>query len=119
MFDAGVGSPLGDVLASIRSFAAGFTADGLEALEAARVVEDCAEAERLLAAVRVQAAASLEDKALWRREGFRSVAAWMASKTGTAVGPAIGSMEMVGLLARLPLVAEALGRGACRRCRPV
>ena len=110
MFDAGV-DPLGEVLAAVRSLVAGFEVDGLAADEAAQVVEDCAEAERLLAALRVMAAATLEDKALWRREGFRSVAAWMASKTGTAVGPAIASMEMAGLLAELPVVAEAFRVG--------
>ena len=110
MFDAGVESPLGEVLATVRSLVAGFHG-GLAAHEAAEVVEQCAEAERLLAALRVLAAATLEDKALWRREGFRSVAAWMASKTGTAVGPAIGTMEMAGLLAGLPAVAEAFRGG--------
>jgi hypothetical protein len=111
MFDAGVESPLGEVLASVRSLVAGFEVEGLAAHEAARVVEECAEAERLLAALRVLAAATLEDKALWRREGFRSAAQWMVSKTGTAVGPAIASLEMAGLLADLPAVAEAFRAG--------
>ena len=110
MFDAGV-DPLGEVLASVRSLVAGFEADSLAAQEAAQVVEQCAEAERLLGVLRLLAAATLEDKALWRREGFRSVAAWMASKTGTAVGPAIATMEMVGLLSDLPVVAEAFLAG--------
>jgi hypothetical protein len=74
-------------------------------------VEQCAATERLLAALRVLAAATLEDKALWRREGFRSVAAWMASKTGTAVGPTITTMEMAGLLNDLPVVADAFRSG--------
>lgn len=98
-------------MASVRSLVAGFEADSLAAHEAAQVVEQCAEAERLLAALRVLAAATLEDKALWRREGFRSVAAWMASKTGTAVGPAIATMEMASLLADLPVVSEAFLAG--------
>jgi hypothetical protein len=110
MFGAGV-DPLGEVLAAVRSLVAGFEVGGLDAPEAARVVERCAEAERLLAALRVLAAATLEDKALWRREGFRSVAAWMASKTGTAVGPAVATMEMAALLADLPVVAEAFRSG--------
>jgi uncharacterized protein DUF222 len=110
MFGAGV-DPLGEVLAAVRSLVAGFEVDGLDAHEAAQVVEECAEAERLLAALRVLAAATLEDKALWRREGFRSVAAWMASKTGTAVGPAVATMEMAALLADLPVVAEAFRSG--------
>jgi hypothetical protein len=111
MIDAGVESSLGEVLAAIRSLVAGFDVDGLEAQEAARVVEECAEAERLMGALRVSAAATLEDKALWRREGFPSVAAWMASKTGTAVGPAIATLEMAGLLTDLPIVAEAFRAG--------
>ena len=110
MIAAGV-DRLGEVLAAVRSLVAGFEVDGLAAHEAAEVVEQCAEAERLLGFLRVSAAATLEDKALWRREGFRSVAHWMASKTGTAVGPAIGTMEMVGLLADLPAVAEAFRSG--------
>jgi hypothetical protein len=110
MFDAGV-DPLGEVLAAVRSLVAGFEVDGLDAHEAALVVERCAEGERLLAALRALAAATLEDKSLWRREGFRSVAHWMASKTGTAVGPAIATMEMVSLLADLPVVAEAFRAG--------
>jgi uncharacterized protein DUF222 len=110
MFGAGV-DPLGEVLAAVRSLVAGFDVDGLAAPEAAQVVERCAEAERLLAALRVLAATTLENKALWRREGFRSVAHWMAAKTGTAVGPAIGSLEMAGLLAELPVVAEAFRSG--------
>lgn len=110
MVGAGAAS-LGEVLASVRSLATGFEVSGLDAAEAAQVVEQCAEAERLLAFVRVTAAATLEDKALWRREGFRSVAAWMASKTGTAVGPAIATMEMAALLSDLPIVAEAFRSG--------
>lgn len=86
MFDTGVDSPLDDLLASIRLKVAGIEVDGLEAPAAALLVERCAEAERLLAALRVRAAATLADKALWRREGFRSVAAWMASHTGTGLG---------------------------------
>jgi hypothetical protein len=43
MFGAGV-DPLGEVLAAVRSLVAGFEVDGLAAPEAARVVEQCAEA---------------------------------------------------------------------------
>src|SRR5438132_12635852 len=85
MIDAGVDSLVGLVLGSIRSVVAGVEVGTLDVQSAARLVEECAEAERLLAALRVVVRASLQDKALWRREGFRSAAAWMASKTGTAV----------------------------------
>jgi hypothetical protein len=85
--------------------------DELDAPSAAQIVEECAEAERFLAALRLLAAATLEDKTLWRREGFRSVGAWMASKTGQPVGTAIATLEMVSQLAELPLLAEAFWDG--------
>ena len=111
MVSAGVRSPLAEVLASIRSVMAGTEFDQLDAPNAARLVEECAEAERLLAALRVQATATLENKAVWRREGFRSAAAWMAWQTGTAVGPAIATLEMARLLKDLPQLAAAFAEG--------
>jgi hypothetical protein len=48
---------------------------------------------------------------LWRREGFRSAAAWMAARAGVPSGPAIRTMEMAGELPRLPLVAAAFRAG--------
>ena len=111
MFDAGVESPLGDLLGSVRSVVAGFDMDRLDPPGAARVVEECAEMEKRLAALRVAATATLQNKAFWRREGFRSAAHWMVSKTGTAVGTAIATMEMADRLADLPVVAEAFRNG--------
>jgi hypothetical protein len=111
MFDAGVDRSLDEALGSLRSFVSEVDVDGLEAHEAARVVELCAQAERMLAALRVSAAATLTDKALWRREGFRSLPAWLAAKTGTAVATAGAALEMAGQLADLPAVAEAFRSG--------
>src|SRR3989440_12204292 len=112
MIDAGVDSPLGPVLGSIRSVVAGVDVDGLAPQSAARLVEECAEAERLLAALRVLATATLQDKALWRREGVRSAAPWVASKTGTAVGTAIRTMEKADRLGDLPVGAGGFRAGA-------
>src|SRR5437763_7982346 len=111
MFDAGVDSPLDEVLALIRQVVGGVDIQDLDAPVAARLVEQCAEAERLLAALRVIVTAPLKDRAFWRREGFRSVATWMAAKTGTAVGPAVDALEMAEHLAGLPVLAEAFRDG--------
>ena len=111
MLTAGVDSPLGELLPLVRSMVAGVDVGDLDVPDAVRVVDECAEAERLFAALRVMAAATLENKAVWRREGFRSLAAWMASKTGTAVAPAIASLEMAGLLRELPSLAAAFREG--------
>ncbi len=111
MFDAGVESPLGELLPLVRSMVGRVDVGELEVPEAVRVVEECAEAERLFGALRLVVAATLKNKAVWRREGFASLAAWMASKAGTAVGPAIASLEMAGLLERLPALAAAFRDG--------
>ena len=111
MFDAGVESPLGELLPLVRSMVSAVDVGELDVPEAVQLVEECAEAERLLGALRVVVAATLEKKAVWRREGFRSLAAWMASKTGTAVAPVIATLEMAGLLEGLPLVAAAFRDG--------
>jgi hypothetical protein len=108
---AGVDGPLGELLGSVRSVVGGVDVDGLDVPDAVRVVEECAEAERLLAALRVLVTAALEDKAVWRRAGYRSVAAWMAAQTGTSVGPAIATLEMAKLLEGLPVVAAAFRDG--------
>jgi hypothetical protein len=111
MFDAGVEDPLGELLGLVRSVVGGADVDGLDVAAAVQVVERCAEAERIFAALRVVVTATLENKAVWRRDGFRSVAAWMASKTGTAVGPAIATLEMAKLLEGLPALAAAFREG--------
>jgi 5-methylcytosine-specific restriction endonuclease McrA len=108
---AGVDRPLGELLTLVRSVAGGIDVDGLDVPEAVRVVEECAEAERVLAALRVVVTATLENKAVWRREGYRSVAAWMAAKTGTPVGSAVATLEMAKLLRDLPVLAAAFRDG--------
>src|SRR3982750_909931 len=111
MLDAGIDGLLDDVLALLRPVVGEVDVEALDVTVAARVVEQCAEAERLLAALRVLVGSSLKDKGFWRRDGFRSVAAWMAARTGSAVGPAIESLEMAGQLGDLPLLAEAFRSG--------
>lgn len=100
-----------ELVSLIRLVAGEVDVDGLEVPVAARVVEQCAEAERVLAALRLLATARLQHTTVWRREGFRSVAAWMAAKTGTAVGPAIDAVEMAEQLAALPVLAGAFRSG--------
>ena len=118
MSAAGVDSPLGELLPLIRSVVSGVDVARLEVPEAARLVEECAEAERLFAALRVVVAATLENAALWRREGFRSLGQWMASKTGTPVGPAAASLEMAGRLDGYRRWRRHSGAVGCRRFRP-
>jgi hypothetical protein len=71
MFEPGAESPLDELAASIRSVVGGVDVEQLDVRVAVRVVEQCAEAERVLAALRVMVTATLANKTLWRREGFR------------------------------------------------
>jgi hypothetical protein len=111
MVDVGVDRSLGAALELLGEVVRDLDVAALDAPTAAWVVEQCADAERLLGALRVRATATLKDKAIWRREGFRSAAGWMASKTGTAVGPAVAALELVEQLEHLPLLAEAFRTG--------
>src|SRR5919198_6024407 len=94
-----------DVLGKLRPLVAGLDVDSLDYRSAAQLVEAFVEVEQLAAAGRVLATRAYDRSEVWRLQGFRSAAAWMAAKAGTPVGPAIATMEMARLLDDLPLVA--------------
>src|SRR5437867_12865051 len=102
MFDSVV-----DVLGKLRPVVADLDVEALDGETAAGLVERFVQIELLAAAGRVLATQAVERSDRWRREGFRSAAAWMAAKTGTPLGPAVGALEMARLLDDLPLVAAA------------
>jgi uncharacterized protein YbjQ (UPF0145 family) len=105
MFDSVV-----DVLGRLRPVVAELDVGALDGEVAAGLVELFVEVEQLAAAGRVLATLAVEPDR-WRREGFRSAAAWMASKSGRPVGPAIATLEMAGLLDDLPVTAAAFRAG--------
>jgi len=79
--------------------------------QAAALVELFAEIERLGAAGRVLYARRAADSGVWRREGHRSAASWMAAKTGTGLGEAVASLKTAEALGSLPSTSDALRRG--------
>jgi hypothetical protein len=100
-----------DVLGKLRPVVGELDVEALDPEEAAGLVELFVEVEQLAAAGRVLATRAVERGDRWRREGFRSAAAWMAAQAGTPVGPAIATMEMARLLEGLPVVAAAFRAG--------
>ena len=62
--------------------------DVVEARSAARLVEQFAEIERLAGAGKALAARRMADSGVWKRDGERSPAHWLAKKAGTSVGQA-------------------------------
>lgn len=111
MFDSVVEEAVDEVLGLLRPAVARLDVETLDPEEAAGLVGRLVEVEQLAAAGRVLATRALEHSEVWRREGFRSAAAWMAAQAGTPVGPAIATMEMARLLDDLPLVAAAFRAG--------
>ncbi len=85
--------------------------DRVTSAQAATLVELFAEIERLSAAGRVLYARRAADSAVWRDEGHRSAASWMAAKTKTGLGEAVASLQTADALGSLPSTSEALRRG--------
>lgn len=83
----------------------------LEGAGALRLVEKFAEAERVAAAGKALAAKRVADSGAWRRSGAKSAAHWMANKTGTSVGAALGTLETAARLPELPKTEKALRAG--------
>jgi hypothetical protein len=78
---------------------------------AAELVEILTEAERVCVAARMLAARRVDESKVWQREGHRTAAQWVAAKTGTSLGNAIGVLEMAKRLEDLPETREAFSNG--------
>lgn len=79
--------------------------------QAAKVLERVAAVERLAAVARTLLARRVEETNQWRREGHRSAASFVAAKTSTTVGSAVGALETARRLERCPATAEAFRAG--------
>lgn len=99
------------VLGTLRRAVGELDVDALDEGSAAELAELFAQGERLMVAGRVLATRALEGGDCWRREGFRSAAAWVAAKAGIPVGPSIAAVEMAKLLDGLPVTAAAFRAG--------
>ncbi|HEX3394987.1 MAG TPA: DUF222 domain-containing protein [Acidimicrobiales bacterium] len=75
--------------------------------DAARLLRLFAEVERLAAAGKAMMARRVEETNLWRRDGHRSAASWLASTTGSSMGAAVGALETARRLESLSATAEA------------
>jgi hypothetical protein len=84
------------------------TMNGFQAQE---VLEFGAKLERLGRATVMLAAPRVDDTLFWRQEGHRSAASYLAEKTGTTEGGAIGVLETARQLGDLPETAKCLQWG--------
>ena len=79
--------------------------------QAAALVRELAEVERLAAAGKALAAARVDESNRWRRDGHRSAAHWMAAQTGTSVRSASEAIDTAKRVTKLPQVDEAFRAG--------
>jgi len=85
--------------------------DRVTAAQAATLLTLFAEIERLGAAGKVLFSKRAAESTIWRDEGHRSAASWMAKTTGTDLGDAMLAVETSEALGSLPETARALRRG--------
>ncbi len=79
--------------------------------QAAELMALFAEIERLGSAGKVLYSNRAAQSTVWRDQGHRSAAAWMAEKTKTGMGEALATLETGAALLSLPATSEALRRG--------
>lgn len=106
MFDG-----LSEALEAIRRAASAIDHSRLTGEEASRLVLLFTEGERVCASARTLAARRVEQTKIWQREGHRSAAEWVAHKTGTTLGNAIGVLETGRRLEELPRTRQAFTEG--------
>lgn len=95
----------------LRSLLADLDPDRLSGTDAARLLDGFAEIEKLASGGKLLAARRVESSNVWRRNGHRSAAAHVAEATGTALGPAINSLNTARQLQSLPTAEEAVRSG--------
>jgi hypothetical protein len=79
--------------------------------QAAEVLEYGATLERLAVAMQMIVAPRVDDTFIWRQEGHRSAATYLAEKTGKTEGGAMGALETARQLGDLPETAACLKWG--------
>src|SRR5712692_245864 len=102
---------LQDVEAALREIVTDLEPEALAAERAAGLVDTFATIEKLAGAGKALAARRVADSNLWRREGERSAAHWLARRAGSSVGSAMATLETAARLPELPAVNAAMRAG--------
>jgi hypothetical protein len=100
------------VLGEVKQIVASLDPAVMTGVQAAAMVRDFAELERVAAAGRLLLAHRVEETRAWDRGGHRSAVEWMAAQTGGTLGSAKDALETSRNLADQPSLDEALRDGA-------
>jgi hypothetical protein len=95
----------------VRGIVGSLRPEGLAALDAAALVDLFAELERLASAGRTLAGRRVEGSPVWRDEGYRTPARWMAARARTTLGAAAATIETGRALEALPATRQAYASG--------
>src|SRR5919197_2087577 len=104
-------SRLEQVIGILRRAVIGLEPQYLTSEQAQGLVRLFSEGERVCAAGKTMAARRVEGSKVWREQGHRSAAHWVAQATGVSVGAAVGTLETARRLEHLPATAMAFCSG--------
>lgn len=110
MTATGVG-PVRAAVECVRAAVAGFDPALVLTRDAMVLVDLFGEIERMGGAGKALAARRVSESEQWRRLGYRSPAEWLAAKSGTKVGEAIGVLETAQAMEGLDATTEVFKAG--------
>jgi hypothetical protein len=100
------------VLDNLEQISEALVPGALDGGRAAQLFGDAARAERLCGAIKSRLALRVEESKVWRDDGHRSAAHWVAETTGETVGAAARTLETARALEQLPDTDAAFRAGA-------
>jgi hypothetical protein len=100
-----------DHMRAMRSWLTGLNVDAMSGFQATTVLEFGAKLERLGVAMQMVMAPRVDETFVWRQEGHRSSASYLAEKIGATEGRARSVLETARQLADLPETAACLRVG--------
>jgi Domain of unknown function (DUF222) len=95
-----------------RDWLARLPVDTMTGFQATEVLEFGAKLERLGVAIQMVTAPKVSDTYVWKQEGHKTAASYLAEKTGTSEAKAGGALETARQLAELPETALCLAGGS-------
>jgi polyhydroxyalkanoate synthesis regulator phasin len=100
-----------EIEAELSAYAGAFDASTLLGSEAAEVVRRLSRMENLIGGPKLKAAARVAGTPIWKHQGHRTPAEWLARETRCGVGEAVGALETAEKLADCPKVAAKVRSG--------
>src|SRR5262245_45872068 len=102
---------LRSVIEALRAFGRDFEPRTLDGDGAREVFELLATGERLCAAAKARAAVRIDETKVWRADGARSAAHWVADASGVSVGAASDALVAARVVDVLPVLGAAFVDG--------